>query len=49
MTITITDHADRPITPSQLPDLALWNDTLGHICATVIARVSQEEGQPQAS
>ena len=49
MTITITDHADRPITPSQLPDLALWNDTMSHICATVIIRATQEDDQSQAS
>ncbi len=45
MTITIIDEANRPLSPSQLAALGLWNDTMSHICATVIARMEQEEGQ----
>lgn len=45
MTITIIDQANRPLSPNQLSALALWNDTLSHICATVIARIEQEAVQ----
>lgn len=49
MTVTILDPADRPIPQNQLSNLALWNDTLSHICATVIARATHESSPAQAS
>lgn len=47
MTVNITDSAGQPIAPEKLETLALWNDTVEHICATAMARVVQEE--PKAS
>lgn len=45
MTVKITDQAGRTISPEELKTLALWNDTVEHICATAMARVVQEESK----
>ncbi len=42
MNILVTDQSDNPISPDQLSGLALWNDTIGHICATAMGRVQQQ-------
>ncbi len=45
MTVVITDLTGRTIQPAELEQLALWNETVSHICATALARIPQEEAE----